>query len=61
MQNIKNSIQYRTNITINKDLKDKSVTIAKRQGFNTFTALVNRLVYEYVEKNKEVLDLKPKR
>jgi len=61
MQNIKNSIQYRTNITINKDLKDKSVTIAKRQGFNTFTALVNRLVYEYIEKNKEVLDLKPKR
>jgi hypothetical protein len=55
------SRRKQTTIAIDENMRIESVTIAKRQGFNTFTALVNRLVYEYVEKNREVLDLKPKR
>jgi hypothetical protein len=46
----------RTSITINEDTKLDATKIAKRQGFNTFTGLVGRLVYEYVEKNREILN-----
>jgi len=55
------SRRKQTTIAIDENMRIESVKIAKKQGVNTFTALVNRLVYEYIEKNKEVLDLKPKR
>ncbi len=46
----------RTSITMNETMKIDASKIAKKQGFNTFTALVNRLVFEYIEKNKELLE-----
>ena len=46
----------RGSITMNKDLKLQALKIAKKQGFNTFTALVNRLVFEYIDKNRDFLE-----
>jgi metal-responsive CopG/Arc/MetJ family transcriptional regulator len=48
----------RTSVSINQNIKNEASKIAKKQGFNTFTALVNRLVFEYVEKNRELLERK---
>jgi hypothetical protein len=46
---------HRASVNINKEIQKQALKIGKKQGFNTFTALVNRLVFEYIEKNREYL------
>jgi len=47
---------HRASVNINKDMQKQALKIAKKQGFNTFTALVNRLVFEYIDKNRDYLN-----
>ncbi len=49
---------HRASININKEMLKDALKIAKKQGFNTFTSLINRLVFEYIEKHKEILEKK---
>jgi len=46
----------KTTVNLENTIKLNSLKIAKKKGINTLTTLVNILLSEYVEKNKEVLE-----
>jgi hypothetical protein len=48
----------RTTLIIENDFKINSLKIAKKKGINTLTTLVNTLLAEYIEKNRELLERK---
>ncbi len=59
MENIYNeesNENFKTTVTIPKNIKLNSQKIAKKKGINTLTTLINILLVEYIEKNKELLE-----
>jgi hypothetical protein len=46
----------RTSLIIDEEFRLNSLKIAKRKGINTLTTLVNTLLAEYIEKNREILN-----
>jgi hypothetical protein len=46
----------KTTVNLQKDTKVDALKIAKRKGVTTMTTLVNILLAEYVEKNREILN-----
>jgi hypothetical protein len=52
-------IEYiKTTVNLQKKVRNESLKIAKRKGISTLTTLVNMLLIEYLEKNKEILEKK---
>jgi len=50
-------IEYiKTTVNLQKHVRNDSLKIAKQKGVSTLTTLVNMLLIEYVEKNKEILE-----
>jgi hypothetical protein len=45
----------RTTLIIENEFKTNSLKIAKKKGINTLTTLVNMLLAEYIDKNRELL------
>ncbi len=48
----------KTTVNLEKNIKIASQKIAKKKGINTLTTLVNILLAEYIEKNRELLERK---
>jgi antitoxin component of RelBE/YafQ-DinJ toxin-antitoxin module len=48
----------RTTLIIDDEFKNSSLKIAKKKGINTLTTLVNILLADYIEKNRELLERK---
>ncbi len=46
----------KTTISLDNTAKLNSQKIAKKKGITTLTTLVNILLIEYIEKNKELLE-----
>ncbi len=46
----------RSTIIIDEAFKLDAQKIAKKKGINTLTTLINVLLAEYIEKNKELLE-----
>jgi hypothetical protein len=45
----------KTTVNLEKNIKLKSLKIAKKRGINTLSTLVNTLLNDYVEKNSQYL------
>ncbi len=48
----------RSTIIIDENFKLDAQKIAKKKGINTLTTLINILLAEYIEKNRELLERK---
>jgi len=48
----------KTTISLENTVKLNSQKIAKKKGITTLTTLINILLVEYIEKNKELLERK---
>jgi hypothetical protein len=46
----------KTTVNLQKHVRNNSLKIAKQKGISTLTTLVNMLLIEYVEKNREILN-----
>jgi hypothetical protein len=55
---LENSEYAKTTVNLEKTLKIGSLKIAKKKGINTLTTLVNILLADYIEKNRELLERK---
>ncbi len=44
-----------TTITVDEHFKKEALLIAKKKGINKFSTLINILLAEYVEKNKNII------
>jgi len=47
-----------TTVMIDNFIKKEALIVAKRKGMNTLSTLLNVLMVEYVEKNRDVLERK---
>ena len=45
-------------VMLDEDIRKDAFIIAKRKGINTLSTLLNVLMVEYVEKNRDILERK---
>ena|GEM_PF-2380276 len=50
------SEKYSTTFYTTKDMKTEALKVAKRKGINTLNGLLNFLIADFIEKNREILN-----
>jgi len=48
--------KYSTTFYTTKEVKTDALKIAKKKGINTLNGLLNFLIADFIEKNKEILE-----
>ncbi|EJF07512.1 hypothetical protein ThvES_00003500 [Thiovulum sp. ES] len=55
---MKEQEKYATTFYTTKDVKTEALKIAKKKGIHTLNGLLNILIADFVEKNREILERK---
>jgi hypothetical protein len=50
------SEKYSTTFYTTKDMKREALKVAKKKGINTLNGLLNFLIADFIEKNRELLN-----